>query len=266
LVADRGSMTDHEELVSTASVNHYSIKAPPFYRKSPEIWFRQLESQFHLAKITNPVTKYHHVMASLPEEVARDFFGVENENYDDLKSAILQNLKANKHELIEDALATLELGNKRPSQLVSEIKRKFREIDVAVDDSIVKSRLLSALPCNLRSALVGHDNVSLDQYAKIADSMVSVVGISTPFVSINAASASTNEKQRRTRIPLNEIKYPVIPFHKDQRQKICNAHIFYGNQARTCRYWCKWPGNQVKKIDNRQETPKQSRASSPSNS
>ena len=50
----------------------------------------------------------------------------------------------------------MTLGDKKPSQLVSEIKRRFKNIGLAVDDAIVKTRLLSALPANLRSALVGH--------------------------------------------------------------------------------------------------------------
>ena len=48
--------------------------------------------------------------------------------YEDLKKAVLDHLKANKHELIEQALAAVELGDKRPSQLVADIKKRFNAV------------------------------------------------------------------------------------------------------------------------------------------
>ena len=47
------------------------------------------------------------------------------------------------HQLIDEALSTIQLGDKRPSQLAVEIKRRFSEISMTLDDSIIKSRLLS---------------------------------------------------------------------------------------------------------------------------
>ena len=78
----------------------------------------------------------------------------------DLKQAVITHLKANSHELIERPLSAMELGDKRPSQLVNEDKRWFAEIGLKADDKIIKSRQLTALPTSLRSALVGHDGRS----------------------------------------------------------------------------------------------------------
>ena len=39
---------------------------------------------------------------------------------------------------------------------------------------MIKSRLLTALPTSLRSALVGHEDTNVELYAKIADSMMVV--------------------------------------------------------------------------------------------
>ena len=36
-----------------ARVNRVTMKLPPFYRTNPFLWFRQMESQFVLAGITN---------------------------------------------------------------------------------------------------------------------------------------------------------------------------------------------------------------------
>ena len=52
------------------SIGHISVKSIPFYKKSPETWFRQMESKFHLANITKSATKYHQILSLLPEEIA----------------------------------------------------------------------------------------------------------------------------------------------------------------------------------------------------
>ena len=39
---------------------------------------------------------------------------------------------------------------------------------------MIKSRLLTALPTSLRSALLGHEDVNVEQYAKIADGIMAV--------------------------------------------------------------------------------------------
>ena len=267
------------------SINHMAVKAPPLYLKSPGTWFKQLESQFVLAGITKSETKYHHVMAALPETIASEV--IDNAStYEALKEAILDNLKGNKHELINQALSAMTLGDKRPSQLVTEIKRRFEDIGLAVDDAIVKSRLLSALPANLRSALVGHDDCTLEQYSKIADSMVAVASSESPFInhlksqpgeftSSNPFDSSPgspdfrrhNPDRNRQNFPQNtqthvtlrdrtfQSRFEVRPFFADQRPKICNAHIFYADRARSCRRWCQWPGNQAKIISDHQFTP-----------
>ena len=258
-----------------AQAAHITIKTAPFYLKSPELWFRQLESQFILRGVTSDITRFHHTLAALPEDVACDV-DMDVTSYETLKSAVLSNLKKNRHQLIEEALATVELGDRRPSQLVNDIQRKFKDVGLAPDDTIVKSRLISALPPTIRSALVGHEDTPLSTFAKIADSMLAVVGKETPFCTVNQVShrggdhhhpSSNNPHQHNSRhADQYACKYAQPrPFHHDQRPKICNAHIYYGGDARTCRPWCKWPGDKPKVLATNQKTPTQSRSSSPKN-
>ena len=44
-----------------------ALKLPTFWPDSCESWFNNAESQFHLKNITSSVTKFHHVVASLPQ-------------------------------------------------------------------------------------------------------------------------------------------------------------------------------------------------------
>lgn len=242
------------------SGNRGMVRPAPFYRKAPDVWFRQLESQFVLARVTCSTTKFHHALAALPEDVACDIGDVED-NYEALKSAVTEMLRANRHQRIEEALAAVELGDRRPTQLVTDIRRRFTEVGLQVDDSIVKSRLLSALPGNIRSALVGHESEALDNFARIADSMLAVAGPPTPFHTIARTTATPTAAPQGSAREARPQRRP-----RQQRQRVCNAHIYYGADARTCRPWCQWPGSKPQRVLNsRQATPAQSRAVSPTN-
>ena len=247
------------------SVARIQIKPPPFYKKSPELWFKQLESQFFLAGIHSSVTKFHHALAVLPEEVACNISDVTATDYDALKLSVLDSLKANRHQLIEEAMAAMELGDRRPSQLVNEIRRRFSEVGVHVDDTIVKSRLLSALPAHLRSALVGHEDADVATFAKIADSMLAVSSSATPFQvhQLNRPSDVSNSSRTNHQRPFPSSNAPR-PFYPGQRPKVCNSHVYYGSRARTCRSWCQWPGPKPKILSSGEKTPVHSRSSSPS--
>jgi len=252
--------TDVGASSESVQVSHVSVKPPPFYVKSPSTWFKQMESQFHLAKISSSATKFHHVLACLPENIACELpLDSLGDDYDELKKAVVSNLTANKHELIEQALSTVPLGDKRPTSYVNELKRKFAEVGVAPEEAIIRSRLLSALPNNIRAALVGHDGESLEAFARIADSMVAVAGHqSTPY---HVGHVSSD--QRYSQNSSGATKSGFRPFYSDQRPKICNAHIFYADRARTCRHWCRWPNKPAHILRRGEKTPAQSRSNSP---
>jgi hypothetical protein len=245
--------------------NHHvarlQIKPPPFYQKSPVLWFKQMESQFFLAGIQSTITKYHHAMAVLPEEVICNV-DLSINDYDALKVAVIDSLKANRFELIERAMAALELGDRKPSQLVIEIQRRFSEVGIEVDETIVKSRLLGSLPSHIRSALVGHENSDLKTFSKIADSMLAVSPAATPFRVQHSAMDTAAAARPRPR----QFSNAPRPFYANQRPKVCNAHIYYGSRARTCRSWCQWPGNKPRILRSGEKTPSHSRTASPSSS
>ena len=56
---------------------------------------------------------------------------------------------------------------------MTDIQRRFTEMDLKPEGDIAKFRLLSSLPAHM-SALVGQDSATLGQYSEIADSMLAV--------------------------------------------------------------------------------------------
>ncbi|KAF8793545.1 hypothetical protein HNY73_005010 [Argiope bruennichi] len=55
---------------ASGNIARVTVKVPPFWRANPELWFKQIESQFILASVTTEITKFHHIVSVLqPEEL-----------------------------------------------------------------------------------------------------------------------------------------------------------------------------------------------------
>ena len=148
------STSSHPE-PQPAPVNRVSMKPPPFCRTNPTVWFRQLESQFVLAGITNDTTKYHHILAAIPEDVAINL-PMEIEDYSSLKDSITQVYQKSKTELIEEALGTISLDGPKPSVCLLGIQRKLSECHLTMDNDVIKHRLMQAMPISTCSSLSAH--------------------------------------------------------------------------------------------------------------
>ena len=82
------------------------MKPPVFYRSNPGVWFRHMESQFVLAGITKDETKFHHILAAIPEDVAINLpMGIDN--YRDIREHICGIFQKSKQEIIEEALGMI---------------------------------------------------------------------------------------------------------------------------------------------------------------
>ena len=65
-----------------------------------------MESQFVLAGITNDETKFHHILAAIPEDVAINL-PVGIDNYRDIKEHICGIFQKSKQEMIEETLGMI---------------------------------------------------------------------------------------------------------------------------------------------------------------
>ena len=65
------------EVRKMAETNAVSMKLSQFWADGAKIWFAQAESQFVIRNITAEITKHHHLLAALQNDVAitlTDFF------------------------------------------------------------------------------------------------------------------------------------------------------------------------------------------------
>lgn len=235
-----------------------AIKPPPFYFGNPAVWFKNLESQFVLAGVTNAETKYHHVIAALPENVAINL--PEEADYDLIKNAILKNFTKSQTEKLEDALGAVSLEGQKPSVCLNRILRQFRECGITPEESVIRHKLLMALPQQVRQIMATHSDKNLETFAAIADTIIALPNITMD----TRVCAISNEKRNWKNVREHEGDFPASlrPFSPGQRQKICKAHIYYASKARNCRPWCQWPKKNCP-VGPSTGTPINSRSNSP---
>ena len=104
--------------------NAVAIKLPTFWPQNPAVWFVQAESQFELRKITDEVTKYHHVVQALDQDTASrvvDLLQNQKVTYQELKSRLISTFSLTDTERATQLLAMPGLGDDRPSQLMDKM-------------------------------------------------------------------------------------------------------------------------------------------------
>lgn len=256
---------DGEVSAGDQQICKISVKVAPFYRNNPRTWFRQLESQFAISGISNATTKYHYVLANLPEDVALSIIDTvsdpsESEKaYDEIKSAICTLYTKSKNELIEEALGQVTLDGEKPSFVLARIKRKLKEGNLTVDNDLMKHKLLQALPAEARAALAAHQNLPPDEFAKLADTILEFTAQKDTHRVFSAKTEDASQEQpcpsclsiRYSKSRTNSLSHSreFEPFSTGQRPKICRYHIFFGERARRCKVWCQWPGRRPANID-----------------
>ena len=190
---------------SESNIMHLSIKPIPFYRTNPKMWIGQLESQFHLANIQNDTTKFHHLLSMLPEDVAINLH-FESTSYKDLKEQILKIYMKTKEKLLNEALSTISLDGKKPSLCLNRIRRKLNESGMEKNDDFIRHRLNGALPQQAKIAMAAHTEKGLDEYAQIADTVISVLNDQQQIAGISKDFNETSNysKENKERQPIQE--------------------------------------------------------------
>ena len=156
-----------------------ALKLSPFWSADPQVWFAQVESQFFTRKITNQDTKFHHIVACLPPEVAVDIRDLiinkpPDNAYDELKNTLIKRTTASRTKRSQQLLSAEELGDSKPSQLL----RRFEQLldGTSSDHPLIREVFLQRLPGNVRQLLTATttDETPLDELAQKADRLMDV--------------------------------------------------------------------------------------------
>ena len=242
-------------------VEHVTIKMPDFMEGAVAGWFQILEAQFTLKGITQSSTKFLHVLATLPANIVCKIPEpiITSNKYDELKSAVLSIYEETKPELLDKLMSTSTLSG-RPSIYLSEMLRVANRIGVG--DSIVRHKFLQSLPDSVRPVIAAQQELPVVQLGKLADNLLPYFNKQNVFQVERSQTRSPNHRSEdNSRTPIG-----LRPFSQDQRPKVCRAHIYFGDKARNCKSWCRWPSKSGCRIlpNSRSASPSSTTSSRPS--
>jgi hypothetical protein len=270
-------MTENSENSSASQIAHVAVKIPPLWKNNIKLWFVQVESNFDLAKITNDVTKYNHLISSVDPQTLSAvsdilFAPPATDKYETLKQRLITEFSDSENEQLRRLISELHLGDEKPSHLL----RKMRELGgKSVNDDFLKSLWFQRLPSEMQ-AILSISTESLDNLAKMADKIAEVRNI-TPnngifAVGQSAAVSSESEASRQQRDEINTLRGEIAELCKQMERlsrdrshgtyrgkffyrhrsssrgrskerssrEFCFYHARFGKDARKCKEGCKF--------------------------
>lgn len=249
---------DQDPLDGDIKISAVSIRCPQFSENNPSNWFRVLEAQFTLKGITVSSTQYLHALSNLPTDVLDNLpeTVIETHNYANLKSAVIGFYTKTKSELFERLIsATPVVG--RPSAYLRSLQQVASK--VGGNEDLVKHKFMQSLPPIIATALASQRSLTIDEIGTMADELSPLVAASNQVNYVDNSQASyrqarSSSHQHRSSSPhqhrtphhqrsSDELNIPlgVRPYGQNQRPKVCRAHLYFADKARTCKPWCRFP-------------------------
>lgn len=195
-----------ESATENNQIAHVAVKPPPFWKSNPTLWFVRLEANFNLANITSELTKFNHVVASIDADVLTSVSDIivnppPNEPYTALKKRLIDSHSESETSRIRTLLQGLELGDQRPSQLLTRMRALA---GTSVGEPLLKSLWLGRLPNNTQSILAAL-NEDLTQLAPIADKIHEF----TFIPAVNATSSVRPESSNSLELQIAQLSKQV---------------------------------------------------------
>lgn len=155
------------EVSKIASV---SVKAPPFWKANPALWFCQLEAQFDLNQIRSDKSKYHTVVAAIESTILHQVSDLVLNPptvglYPALKARLLEVFADSEQTRLKKLLGELQIADQKPSQVLREMRNLAGN---TVPAEIVKSLWLQRLPATTQ-AILSVSTEDVDRLVVIAD-------------------------------------------------------------------------------------------------
>ncbi|XP_055932710.1 uncharacterized protein LOC129962750 [Argiope bruennichi] len=259
---------DNQDSASNdVTISRVGIKLPPFWKANPALWFVQLEAQFVLAGITADDTKFNYVISAVDCDILNSVSNIilkppDNDKYTTLKKRLIELHSESEASKIRTLLQGLELGDQRPSQLLTRMEALAGE---TVGEPLLKSLWLGRLPNGTQTILAALRE-DLGGLASIADKISDLTchsNINT--VKVTSTTSDTRVTQleqqvaqlttlvgeltstiRQTRSPSRnrQFSYGRSPSrdrfrkYKEPSNGICFYHTNFGKNAKKCNLPC----------------------------
>lgn len=212
------SQGDNDQSIEANAVR---VKLPTFWSNNPITWFIQAEAQFSLGRITIDSSKYYHVVATLPQDVAESISDLlqnppANNMYAKLKSTLIERHSLSIEARIKKLISGEEIGDKKPSEYFRTLQRLAGNSNTVGSD-LLKKLWLGRLPSLISVALVPHKDEELSKVMKVADEIweamqsqnISVINQNQSSLQQRVASSVSNDELSNLRAEISELKRMV---------------------------------------------------------
>lgn len=257
--------TDDQSDVSSSNIARVTIRPPPFWKVNPNLWFAQLEAQFNIAGITADSTKFYHVLSAMESDILNTVSDIvlhppAVDKYGTLKKRLVELHSESQESKIRRLLQGLELGDQRPSQLLTRMRNLAGE---AVGEPLLKSLWLSRLPANTQGILAAL-NEDLSQLATVADKISDLAAPSINATSVNRSEPTQLEELADLKEQISELRSIIhrrgrphenwtsrepnhrrrsnsrtrVRRYKEPADGQCFFHTNFGSKARKCTAPC----------------------------
>lgn len=255
-----------ENNIVPAEISRVTVKPPPFWKTNPTLWFIQLESQFALANITADETKFHYVVSAMDSDMLNSVCNLlisppKNEAYNSLKAKLIELHSESEASKIRTLLQGLELGDQRPSQLLSRMRALAGD---SVGEPLLKSLWTSRMPTTTQTILAAL-NEDLSGLATVADKIhelpttINAVSSKTPdeskidrleqqvahLTSLVTSLTTQRHSRHRSRTPNRKKNKNRDQSHtyREASDGLCFYHTNFGIDARNCKKPCSFPAS-----------------------
>ncbi|XP_073818256.1 uncharacterized protein [Musca autumnalis] len=179
-MGDNAGNSNGEEDSKEAAKNSI-LHIPHFCAKNPEKWFAQVESEFARTSIISESTKCRTVLIAIQNstvpQIVDAIEGSSTPNsYVTLKKRIL--LQCSKQNLIIKTFQYLELGDRKPSELLTKMRQLGGEV---INDNILKPIWMNCLPSNVQG-IISISNDDLNTLAVLADKLLLAITDTNEYV------------------------------------------------------------------------------------
>ncbi|GBO33497.1 hypothetical protein AVEN_143951-1 [Araneus ventricosus] len=185
---------NQDSVSDDATIAHAGVKLPSFWKANPALWFVQLEAQFALAGITVDDTKFNHVISAVDSVILNSVSDIilrppDIDKYTILKKRLIELHSESEASKIRTLLQGLELGDQRPSQLLTRMRALAGD---TVGEPLLKSLWMGRLPNSTQTILAALSE-DLAGLATVADKISDL----TNHSNINAVHVTPSTSDAR---------------------------------------------------------------------
>lgn len=191
---------------------------------------------------------------------------MDSNDYDIVKNSVIALYNKSKPELFDSLMSKTKIMCTKPSVFLNEIRKIGSQLNVT--DDFLKVKFIKSLPDNIRPSVLTHNSDSLEELAKVADTLLEYQSSSS-----TSSVCAVNKITNRNSMPRNNnnftnvnpspghvhnsngksfsdptIPIPVRSFHANQKPKVCRFHLYYGSKAKYCKPWCLMASNSSAQI------------------